>query len=88
MNCSHMFDALDEAAEPSKALPKGFYARLAIALAGEEAAKHGDAADDLADDGHLLGWLFFSQQPCGLLFGLIEHDTGWQVGYTRPSRIR
>ena len=75
-----MFDPFDEAAESGEALPKGFYAGFAIAFAGEEAAKHGDAADDIAYGRHFLGGRFFSQQPCGLPFSLVEHSARGQVG--------
>jgi len=55
MNRLHLFNASDEAIELGKALPEGFDAGFAVAFAGEEAAEHGDAADDFAQSGHFWG---------------------------------
>lgn len=85
MKCSHPFESLDEAVESGEALPERFQTGFAVAFAGEEAAEHGDPADDFADRGCFLGRLLFGQQPSGLPHRVVEHGIRRQIGMDSPQ---
>lgn len=55
MNRAHFLNSPYEAADSGKALPERLDTGFAVALLGQEAAKHGDATNDFAHSRCLLG---------------------------------
>lgn len=89
MSCSHKLNSLDEVSDANEALPKGFHAGFAIALATEEATEHRNLANDLAQGRWTFGNRFFRQNIGRLAFLIGQKRTRVQVrlrtGRTYPT---
>lgn len=77
----HMLHSLDEVSQTLHAYPEGFDAGwFAVAFSAEEAAEHGDLADDFANRWCDLGGGLFRQNISIFPLGLAEERAGFLVG--------